>query len=283
LGCSTLNATEKYLFGDASAPATALAAGSTATPAQRPGKDFYHGKYSFVRIEASEPGGRSGLPLRIEAERLSAALAELHGSGTEFKGKPLFSADELTELVPVLVDALQQAQTAQDVVFAIAGKHSQATLFETESVTTGRLFADSGRLQLILGMTRVNFGDELRGNHTLKPFIPGSRAKALESAAPVAGASWVVASGRPDWLSIDAPALSQSATPASAAATAAPPPVAATPPAVAPMPAPALAPTLSADPDVVERRLSTLQRLRQKGLISEEELQTKRKAVLDGL
>jgi hypothetical protein len=280
--CGTLQKIENVFDGDSAAAAAAPASNAERRPLARPGKDFYTGKYSFVRIEASEAGAHSGLPLALEAERLATGLAELKGIGSDFKGKPLFSPDELTELVPVLVDACAKAHDDQDVVFAIAGKHSQATLFETESVTTGRIFAEHGRLQLILGMTRINFGDELRGNHTLKPFVPGSRTAKLASASPVGGASWTVDSAaRPDWLSADPATLGKPAAAVSTAGAVSAPTAAAAP--VVAAPALARPATEGIPAEVAERRLSTLDRLRQKGLISEQEYQDKRKAVLDGL
>ena len=285
-GCSTLNSIEHSVAGlvGGGEESTAAAAPRETTTA-RPGKDFYTGKYSFVRIEASEAGATSALPVSVDATRLSALLGEIKGSGSDFKGKPLFSAEELSEMAPVLADALSQARSGQDVVFASSGKHSGASLFETESVTTGRLFVEGGRLQLIFGMTRVNFGDELRGNHTLKPFVIGSRNKSLASAAPVGGASWATRAGREDWLSLDPQQLAKGAVPDVPQAMPAVSARASAPAAASPVAVPASGPAASApiDAEAAERRLSTLQRLRQKGLISEQEYQDKRKAVLDGL
>jgi hypothetical protein len=286
-GCGMLHSIERSLGGEDGA-----AQGATAKSRQiaRPGQDFYKGKYSFVRIETSEAGSYSALPLVVDDERLSAALTELRGSGADFAGKPLFSKDELTELVPVLKDALAQAHADQDVVFAITGKHSSVTLFESESVTTGRMFVADGRLQLIFGMTRVNFGDELRGNHTLKTFVPGTRARALASASPVSGPSWTVqSSARPDWVSLNfavltakAPAMPPAAAVPAVATDAATKPI--TPRLSNPAAASDSAASTESEPgSVAERRLITLQRLRQKGLISEQEFQEKRRAVVDGL
>ena len=293
MGCSTLHSIGHVFDSDAT---PAEAAPAKAATAARPGKDFYTGKYSFVRIEASEGGARSALPLTVDADRLSASLAELRGNGGDFAGKPLFSKDELAELVPALHDALAQAQAGQDVVFAITGKHSSVPLFESESVTTGRVFVADGRLQLIFGMTRVNFGDELRGNHTLKTFVPGSRAQLRASASPVTGTGWQINSGaRPDWLSIDPATLNAAAASVPAATAPAPQPAPGSQAAPAPngvgmqpaAPAPAVAgvpPVPESSPgEAAERRLATLERLHKKGLISDQEYQQKHQSVLDGL
>lgn len=262
---------------------TADSAGRAAgTTSARAGQNFYDGRYSWVRIGPSEAGGHSALPLTVNPDRLSAALAELRGKGGNFDDKPLFSKDELTEMVPVLVKALAQAGNDQDVTFASTGKHGEYTLFEAEAATAARMFVDDGRLQLVFGMTRLNFGDELHGEHTLKTFLPGSRSHALATATPVAGPSWQVNPTRPDWISVDARWLGE-ATPPSTPAVPVAPAAPVTPAAM--VPAPAAAPAAAVDDGgaSAERRLTTLKRLHDKGLISEQEFQDRRKAILDGL
>lgn len=232
--------------------------------AAKTGTEIYRGKYSFVRLEAAEPGAAPNQAQPLEAAQLRSALAGLKGKQNSFAGKPLFTARELAELVPPLTTALGKAGPGEDVVFAVTGVHSgQGLLLQSQSVTTGRAFIREGRLNVIFGLAQVNFEDELLGNHTLRPFTPGSRLKAVNADSRIEGLGWVPgADGRQDWLAISLASLS-----AQAGAKA--------------------ARTEKTEESVemeraaaVEHRLEVLERLKQRGLITDEEYRDKRRVIL---
>ncbi len=303
-GCGTLQSAGQALLrddGTAAAAQPAMPAAVQPPAMQGAGQEVYRGKYSYVRIVPAENGAATSFPLVVDEDRLGSLLKELLGAANaSFSDRPLFSRAEVAELVPPLRVALGTARSGEDVLFAVTGTHKPLSLTETESVTTGRIFVADGRLNLILGMTRVNFGDALKANGTLRSFEQASRHAGLTTAEAVHGTSWqpIVAS-RADWLGVPIEKLGYFGTLAAPAVVT--PALGAASGGRAPMlAAPATADTLSArasagasgstasaasnaEDGAAERRLATLERLRQKGLITQQEFDTKRKAVLDGL
>ena len=175
--------------------------------------DIYRGKYSFVRLEPAETGATGNQPKPVDTAWLRSVLAELKGKGRSLDGKPLLTTKELEELAPPLAKALGLASVGNDIVFAITGAHGVTGLFQSESVTTGRAFISSGKLNVIFGLAQVNFEDELLGNHTLRPFTPGSRMQVINTDTALEGAHWREGMpGREDWQVI---ALEQMTPPAS--------------------------------------------------------------------
>ena len=241
------------------------AARPTATAGAAGGAELYRGKYSFVRIEAVEAGAAANQPHAIDAAELAAALALLKVNDAQ----PVFLPDELNEIVPHLARALARATASEDVVFAVTGRHKLLGLLAPNSVTTGRLFVADGKLNLILGLVQSAFDIERPGNQPTRVFSPGSRLRAMAQAGKVTGgAGFSSLPGRSDWLTLPLDRLAApSAMPASRQA--------ASPPSTA---AGALA-TGQVISDV-ERRLAINARLRQQGLVSEEEYQEKRRAIL---
>jgi len=287
--------------------AAALAQGGTGgrTPIVQPDsavgqvvRTVYRGEFSYVRIERAEAQAAPGLhPVVVAPELLRASLATLR-FGPE-ADEPLFNDDELTEIVPPLVTALGALQPTQDVSFAVAGRHGGWKGLASRVVTTGRMFRSPSGLQLIVGLGQRSFESQYLATGYLIPFEPGRRAEVVDRAAVVSGAPRSAGAGRPDWVTlllaaVPAPAAAATAatpTPVAPVATAAPATAAA-----APVPAPAVAPAAAAAAAPVaapsrprdaaffeeqEARLRTLKRLRDSGLISEEEYQQKRKQVLD--
>lgn len=294
-GCSSVSSVSAYL-NDATKPSATAAtagAGDARLPAfPGPGQEVYRGRFSYVRLVPSESGALTTAPLLLEEERVRTLLKDLLGGPeASFSDRPLFARSEVDELAGPLKTALANARPGEDIVFAVSGTHKPLSLSETESVTTGRLFVADGRLNLILGMTRVNFGDALQAQGTLRHFDEPGRQAALKTAEAVRGSLWqTVTSSRADWLGVPLENLGVQAAalpPASAASTAIP-----TTPTVSSasggrrataLPSPAgESPGQDSSPPA-ERRLTTLERLRQKGLITQEEFDAKRRAVLDGL
>jgi hypothetical protein len=242
----------------------------------------YQGQFSFVRIERAEPNAApSQHPMVVTDGVLRAALAPLRNA--RVKDEPLFNDEELAEIVPPLVRALGEVKPDQDVAFAVAGRHSGWVALVPRSVTTGRLFRSADGLQLIVGLVQEPFESQFLATGYLRPFESGRRAAPFDKNVAIASATGVAR--RSDWVTValaaEPPAPAVAATPAPAQASAAAVPATAAAP-----PAAAAAPSTPRDPAFLEeqeRRLATLKRLRERGLITEEEYQQKRREVLSQL
>ena len=264
--CSALSACATP-GGGAGNPAASPAASSTSAAGAVVGAEPYRGKYSFVRIEPVEAGAAANQPHAIDAAELSAALALL----TLNDAKAVFLPDEINEIAPHLARALTRATTSEDVVFAVAGRHKLLGLLAPNSVTTGRLFVADGKLNLIFGLVQSAFDVERLSSQPTKVFAPGSRLRPSAQAGKVTGGAWSPSvPGRSDWLALP---LDRLAIPMASPMPA--PRQAGSPAAAAPGPA-ATGPAISD----VERRLAINERLRQQGLVSEQEYQEKRRAIL---
>ncbi|MBL8353040.1 MAG: SHOCT domain-containing protein [Burkholderiaceae bacterium] len=258
----------------------------------------YKGEFAYVRIEAAEAQASPGLhPVAVAPELLRGSLAALRvGKAAD---EPLFSDAELAEIVPPLTRALAELQPNQDLAFAVAGRHGGWTPLAARVVTTGRMFRSAAGLQLIVGLAQRSFESQYRATGYLIPFEPGRRAEVVDRTAAITGMPPGAGAARPDWVTLTlAPAPAAATAPGPAAATAAPAAPAAaaavTPAAAAVPAAPATAPAAAAAPAAArsrdsafyeeqEARLRGLKRLRDGGLITEEEFQQKRKQVLDQL
>ena len=222
----------------------------------------------LVPRETGAPGNQH--PAQVSPDALRQQLVQVQsvvGAGNQ----PLFSAEELTDLIEPLVQALGRAGGSDDVLLLSASRREAGSLSAPTAITA-RLFVHDDKLQLIVHEARHDFFDAYRGSNTVPRFTFGSR-----DAAGVARLhSSHATNRRPDWLSI--PLRLPVALVAPAAATV---PAAALPGAVAPAVAGAPArPVDSADPNQIEQRLETLKRLREKGLVSEDEYQQKRREIL---
>jgi hypothetical protein len=282
----------------------------------------HQGTFNYVRIERAEDGAAPNLhPLDVDEAELTRLLGAVR-LGT----KPLFNADDLEAIVPHLATALNRATPAQDVSFAVAGRHSAFGWLAARDVTTGRLFNTAAGLQFIVGMAHRRFEDQFKATGTMIPFEPGRRAAPLPEPEPVTLklAASVGNLVRTDWVALRPVAMAQAAgtgvapalpvpapTPAPAATAAVPAAAtattstAATPPApLAPAaPAAQAAPSPSATPAAAaaparpaasapgadaryreaSERLKTIERLRNSGLISQQEYEDKRKQILQDL
>jgi hypothetical protein len=245
----------------------------------------YEGRFSFVRIEASEAGAAANEhPLRTDAASLRAQLQRIviPGRTTEV----LMTEAQLDEIAAPLAAALGKATAAQDVAFAVSDRHSGFGPLALRAVTTGRVFQRDGQLNVIFGLVRRDFESQFRGSGVLIAFEPGQRAKVLDTSQKLQLAQ--AADGkqtRSDWFALSAVA----AAPAAAAPPAASTSGAAAP--VAPAAGAATAPPRAATPAepgdaayrAVAERLRALEKLRKDGLITEQEYQDKRREILKSL
>jgi hypothetical protein len=239
---------------------------------------LWQSRDQFVALERQDPVPSGHVlhndhPVRIDIERLTAILSSIDMRDTD-GGKPesLFTKPALQVLAPQLQQALQQAAPGEDVTFAIIGLHDTLYgLAKSPKVTTGRVFYQGGKLHIIVGLVHKDVSD--RDDRRLSPFTPGSRQK-----APAGEWTLLPQSGkngftlvRKDWVSFS-DEWSNPDAPAPVVEKAAPVPVPSTSTVKQP-----------SDTRTPAERLTILNELKSKGLITEEEFRTKRLEILNGL
>jgi Short C-terminal domain len=271
------------LFGTSAAPATA-------EPGRR---EWTLRDFTSVRLVPREAGASPNEhPQQVNPDGLRQALAQVQVNlpgGAE----PLFAGDELADLVEPLAQALAAARPQDDLLLLSSSRRGKG-LFVPPMAITARLFFQGGALNLVVADARRDFYNQYIGSRQAPEFTYGSRAQAGRALLR----SSLGSSPRADWLVLPSGATAAVAAPPpppivaaptvpGVAAPAAPPP----PAAAAPRPAsPAVAAAAAAprareilSGDEAESRLTTLKRLRERGLITEDEYQQKRKDILSQL
>lgn len=248
--------------------------------------------YQFVRIENSQ-GAPASTPIQLNNAQVRQMLASVRiakGDGDPF---PAFDAYEISVLADPLTKALAQMQPGQEIGFSVrysAGIFALGQRF----ITAGKIFPDNGSLDIIFGTVRAPYSGQLVATGIPPTIQTGSRKEQTQVDYQVVAEGPIsrpVAS-RADWAQIapaawavvpqpaPQPAPQPVAAPAYVPAYQQPAPSAvpqapgvAPAPAVAPavVPSQEVAPPPSRDPDDIAKRLETLNNLRQKHLITEEE------------
>jgi Short C-terminal domain len=257
------------LFGSGKAQAQPV---TKAAPGALKRRSWRLSEFSEVRLVPSEPGSEANAhPATFTLEELRKMLAGVRTSVTG-SDQALFATSELDELVGALHEALLAAGPKDDVLLLSSDRRGGSILVAPTAVTA-RLFVQGSLLNLVVNDSRFDFFYKYRGTGRPPEFTFGSRA--LPSTQAVLQRPGAVVR-RPDWLEIplkagDAVAESTAAAPGQTLG--------------AQPTSPPLAPSAVAteNADEFERRLGTLKRLRDKGLITEDEYQEKRKAVMQRL
>jgi hypothetical protein len=250
----------------AAASIAALLAGCASLPLSRSSEEtVWASREQFVSVVPAETA--AGEPRNeaadLSPEQIREALAPLQVVEEGRKASPLFSDTVMLLLSEHLADGLHRAGPDRDVVFAVTGlAPTLLGLVKTPVVTTGRVFVQGGKLNLILRMVH----EEVReADRRLQPFTPGSRLKPATDKLPVgSSAPLQFRPGRPDWLVLTIPAPGETVAPPKATA-------------------PPVQPKPSEVSGRAEERLRLLKDLREKGLITDEEFRAKRKDILDTL
>jgi len=235
---------------------------------------LWQSRDQFVALERQDtvstgPAQPNDHPAEISLDRLTAILAsiDIRPAGGA-KAEPLLSGSAVEALAPYLRQGLQQASPTQDVTFAVIGLYNALYgLARSPKVTTGRVFYKAGRLNIIVGLVQQEVRD--RDDRRLFPFTPGSRQKA-------SAGEWTLLSTTPlvrgDWMAFgeewQAPVV-----PAAAVEQRLP----------AVQTAPVPPEKRNSDTRTPADRLTTLNELKNKGLISEEEYRSKRLEIMNGL
>lgn len=241
--------------------------------------------FTAIRLVPREAGSAvNEHPATLETETLRQLLSPLRFAvGTN--AQPLFATDELVELLDPLREAFSVAGPGDDLLLLSSSRRGGG-VFQSPLAVTARLFVQGGQLQVIVNDARYEFYNDYRGTGRAPQFSFGSRA----NPGKVALRSTVGSLTRADWVSLPLTAAAAAATPTPsivAPVQSAPPPAPTGARPAAPPPAAGAAPALRPrDPgfaDEIEQRLITLKRLRERGLISEDEYQQKRREILQAL
>jgi hypothetical protein len=161
----------------------------------------YRPSLGFVRIERIESGAPDNAhPFEISIDAMRQKLASV-----KFRGDPIFTGEELDELVPYLAAALRSAASSEDVTFALTGSHGLLGKFSPKTVTTGRVFVRDQRLNIIFGVVHDPFAIlQLQTPNVPQPFIPGTRAKRIDTRLAIApGTGRLAGDDRPDWVTFE--------------------------------------------------------------------------------
>ena len=239
---------------------------------------------AFVRLEAIERGAPpNDQPATLRPEQVRLALASVREKNAQVFGtdEPIFDAGELDEIAPPLASALAAATPAQDVTFAVVGSHGLFGEHSPQTATTGRVFVRGGKLNVVFGLARSAYeAIDLQG--TPNQVLPGQRNARVEYGWTLAAAGAQQPDRRGDWLAFDIAGLNPTAAAAAnttQATRAQLAPAIARPASQAGPAAAAPAPDDARYQDVAGK-LRILDRLRADGLISEEEYQSRRRAIL---
>lgn len=214
----------------------------------------------LVPREAGAPPNEQ--PVSLAPEGVGRLLGKVRVK-VDVGDEPLFAAGEVEEMQGRVAQLLAQATPDQDVLLESAYRRGVAGPLSPRTVVGARLFVQGGRLQLIVHDARLP-GSNINGVGTAPSVTYGSRKSpgGVRLSAPGAEQS------RPDWVALslaDAAAAPRAESQAPAAARPYAPPAPPAPPANA------------------EERLTTLKRLHEKGLITDEEYQQKRREILQSL
>jgi hypothetical protein len=240
---------------------------------------LWQSRDQFVALERQESDPISQVPLNdhpvtIDIERLTAILSSIDMRDTDGdKPESLFTEQSLEALAPEIQKALQQAASGDDVTFAIIGLYKSLFGFaKSPKVTTGRVFYQGGKLNIIVGLVHQDV-NERNEDRRLSPFTPGGRQKSLEgkwTLLPQYGKNGFTLVRR-DWVAFgDEWSKPEAQAPVVEKA--------------APVPLPSTSTVKQpSDARTPAERLTTLNELKHKGLITEEEYRTKRIELLNGL
>jgi Short C-terminal domain len=248
-----------------------LFGGATAVKVDPSQRLWRIGEFTTVQLVSAEAGaGPNQHPARVTADALRWQLGGIRTT-VDDKMVALFAADEVNEFAEPLAQALAAAGPADDVLLVSSSRRGASFLTDVTAVTA-RLFVQDGSLQFIVRDARAAFVKEYINSRNPPKFNHGSRA----SASGVALVNSSATSRRGDWLALGL------SVPGAAPAVVAAPVIAAPVAGMATPTAPAAAVPAVQEPlqTEAEHRLATLKRLRDRGLISEEEFQEKRKEVL---
>lgn len=214
------------------------------------------GEFSAIRLVQREAGSQAnGHPLNVDSAMLERVLADVQFNPEKGKPRRLFEKAELSDLAEILSDVFKKASSTDDVILLSSARREAGFLMSPESITA-RLFISDGSLNLIVRDARAPVPASFRATGLIPMLQFGSR----DVASNVSLLTTSGVSKRNDWISL--PLTSVAAMPASVS------------------PADSKGETGSDEPT---RRLTTIKRLFDQGLITKEEYQERRKSIIQAL
>lgn len=235
-----------------------------------PAQELRWGDWERLRVVPSGTTTPNQHPVQLTPEQVAIALMSIQAR--PFKDDyPLFSEEELKRFSGPIAIALSKADPGQDVEFLSMGQHGIIGLLAPNVANAGRIFFADGRLNVIIGTMHKDFmPDYLRGSKRKPEFNFGSRetsATGFKIVGVDRGDGKLI---REDWIAVaigagrSAPTVGNAFVPGGAAA------------------APAIDPA-DALARKNEARLKALQRLKDQGLLTDEEYKQKRSEVIKEL
>jgi hypothetical protein len=216
----------------------------------------------------------NGQPVSLDEEQMRMALASLEFmTPGKDSSSPVFAKPELDVLARYISTALAQAGPEEDVAFAVVGDYLAVYgLAKEQMYTSGRVFYRDGKLNIIFGDIHAKYW--ANADRRLYPMAPGSRSKTTPHTWALLGQAdqsfYAGPEGqRTDWVVLDLASMEARAAMAEKAPS-------------------TQAPGVSGQPyygaqKTVEERLQTLNDLKNKKLITDEEYEKKRLDILKDL
>lgn len=246
---------------------------------------------SYVRLAESQSGAPLNQhPYPLSDNQLQEILKYLmvkHAG--QKKAERIFSDGEIDTLAPRLSNAFALVSPNEDVAFQITGRRTGVRMVLGPSLTNGRIFFTNGRLNFLFGTIHGDYFDSYKGAGLIPTFRQPERMGPAATEWRVSEDEYTIhaAADRSDWVSVDPVSWGHvtsrggrgvpAGTGVPTAVVQPAPERGQTP--VAPAPVVGAVPTQQ---DVVSR-FRTLKELREQGLISDEEYNEKRRALLDEL
>jgi hypothetical protein len=243
-------------------------------------KVLFKSRDQFVRIvpQDSVKGSKvsaNGQPVSLDEEQMRMALSSLEFmTPGKDSSTPVFGKPELNVLSQYLSTALAQAGPEEDVTFAVVGDYLAVYgLAKEQMYTAGRVFYRDGKLNIIFGAIHGKYW--ANADRRLYPLSPGSRSTATAHTWALLGqpdqSFYAGPEGqRTDWVVLDLASMEARAAMGEKAAASQAPGVS------SPQP-------YYVNQKTVEERLQTLNDLKSKKLITDEEYEKKRLEILKEL
>jgi hypothetical protein len=246
--------------------------------------DIYHKDDDFVRLEKAE-GIDSPVPSTLpalSADAVRAALSAVKLGGEGGATTPLLTDDQLDFIAAPIARGLRSASSGEDVVFAVHYRGSIMSYVGAPLSTAGRVWVEGDHLALILGQVQASY---IRYALSVDPDVihTGSRSAAQETKYHIlpTGAVSLVKADRGDWARILPVAwVGTVGTPVAAAPASLPAPATVAAPVA---PAAVLSASPPADPRQVEERFAALKRLLDNHLITQEDYDRTKDALLKAI
>jgi hypothetical protein len=271
--------------------AVSLAIATTVSATQTP--QLWTVENDYVQLDAV--GATNQHPVILNTVQVTALLGQFYKHNKNKEPIPYFSQDEIDRISSQLVRLFAKAKPDQDIEFGTSFRLGGFAPVP-RLLNAGRLFIENGHLDLLIGMCArpQDIGyQETIGKY--RELDHGSRIKPARNVGCelMAGNGAEQVNNRTDWLRLDINAVLSaksvpvfpSSTPLTFGATGQPAQATLAAPASAPAPvAKSASPVTDTAPaSEAEEKLMLLQRLHDKGLITDSEYQEKRAAVLKGI